>query len=426
MLVEFSVSNFRSIKEEARLSLVAGPGKDHPDSTFTAENRAATAARPIRLLRSAAIYGANAAGKTNVILALKAMHDIVLGSALGLAELPVTPFRFDPACSARPTTFEVTCVADQVRYQYGFRATRNEVTDEWLYAWPSGRLQIWFERRRREVTGEPSWKFGGKLTGDREIWKRNTRPQSLFLSTAVLLNSAQLAPVVNWFRKRLHFAGVGGWGPRFTREYCEKDGGAAVLAFLTAADLAITGIRIVKKDFSPDALPEGMPTDLKKVLADQLAGRKTVDVFLKHQPKGGKTEELELDDESDGTRKMFAFAGPWLDSLAEGNVIVFDELHDNLHPALVRFLVSRFHDPAANPHGAQLVFATHDTSLLNRELFRRDQVWFCERDDRLETRLFPLSDFRPRRGVDNLERAYLTGRFGALPFIQESGRQTSD
>ena len=394
MLVEFSVTNFRSVKEEMRLSLVAGPGKEHADSIFTVENRADTATRPIRLLRSAAIYGANAAGKTNVIRGLKAMHDIVLGSARGLAELPVTAFRFDPACSAQPTAFEVTCIADDVRYQYGFRATRNEVTDEWLYAWPSGRLQVWFERRGGDVSGAPSWKFGGKLTGDREVWKRATRPQALFLSTAVSLNSTQLLPVFDWFRKRLHIVGVGSWTPSFTLEYYDKNGGADVLDFLSAADLAVTGVRVVE----------------------------TADIFLKHQPRGGQQEELNMDDESHGTQKMFALIGPWLHSLAEGDVIVFDELHANLHPALVRFLVSRFHDPIANPHGAQLVFTTHDTSLLDRDFLRPDQIWLCERNDRLETSLFPLSDFRPRRGVENLERAYLAGRFGALPYVRRSSR----
>ena len=144
------------------------------------------------------------------------------------------------------------------------------------------------------------------------------------------------------------------------------------------------------------------------------------------QPRGAPPEELDLDDESDGTQKMFALAGPWLDSLAKGNVIVFDELHDNLHPALVRFLVNRFHDPKTNPSGAQLVFTTHDTSVLDRHLFRTDQIWFCERDDRLETSLFPLSDFRPRRGVENLERAYLAGRFGGVPYIRGSSSQKSD
>ena len=420
MLIEFSVANFRSIKDEVRLSLVAGPGKEHAASILTVGSRAETAVRPIRLLPSVAIYGANAAGKTNVIRGLKTMHDIVLGSAAsGPAELPVTPFRFDPACSDQPTTFEVMCIADGVRYQYGFRATRNEVTDEWLYAWPSGRLQVWFERRNREATGEPSWKLGGKLTGDRQVWKRATRPQALFLSTAVSLNSTQLLPVFDWFRKRLHVAGVGGWSPGFSVNYA-KNGGADVLGFLAAADLAVTGLRIVEKEIPPDQLPEEMPAELKTLLAQG----KAIDIFLQHQPKEGQQAELDMDEESHGTQKMFALAGPWIDSLAEGNVIVFDELHDNLHPALVRFLVSRFHDPTANQHGAQLVFTTHDTSLLDRDLFRLDQIWLCERNDRLETSLFPLSDFQSLRSIVNLERAYLAGRFGALPYIRSSDRSS--
>ena len=414
MLVEFSVANFRSIKEEVRLSLVAGPGKEHADSILTAESRAETAARPLRLLPSAAIYGANAAGKTNVIRGLKTMHDIVLGSApsrvlgsaaRGPAELPVTPFRFDPACSDQPTAFEVMCIADGVRYQYGFRATRSEVTEEWLYAWPSGRLQVWFERRSGDTTGEPSWKLGGKLTGDREVWKRATRPQALFLSTAVYFNSTQLRPIFDWFDERLHVGGVGGWSPVFTVEYAKKYG-ANVLGYLAAADLALAGLRIVEKEVPPDQLPE------------------EIEIFLQHQPKDGQQGELDMDEESHGTQKMFALAGPWLDSLAEGNVIVFDELHDNLHPALVRFLVSRFHDPTTNPHGAQLVFTTHDTSILDRDLFRSDQIWLCERNERLETSLFPLSDFRLRRSIENLERAYLAGRFGALPYIRSSDRSS--
>ena len=419
MLVEFSVANFRSIKDEARLSLVAGPAKEHADSILTVESRAETAARPLRLLSSAAIYGANAAGKTNVIRGLKTMHDIVLGSASGLAELPVTPFRFDPACRDQPTTFEVMCIADGVRYQYGFRVTRSEVTDEWLYAWPSGRLQVWFERRSGDATEAPSWKLGGKLTGDRQVWKRATRPQALFLSTAVSLNSMQLLPVFDWFRKRLHVAGVGGWSPGFTVDYSKK-GGADVLGFLAAADLGIVDLRIVEKEIPPDHIPKEIPAKLNSLIADG----KAIDIFLKHQPKEGQQEELEMDEESHGTQKIFALAGPWLDSLAEGNVIVFDELHDNLHPALVRFLVKRFHTPTANQNGAQLVFTTHDTSMLDRDLFRLDQIWLCERNDRLETSLFSLSDFRPRRGIENLERAYLAGRFGALPYIRSGDRST--
>lgn len=424
MLVEFSVSNFRSIKDEARLSLVARPDKEHEDSIFTVESPT-EGARPIRLLRSAAMYGANAAGKTNMVMGLKAMHDIVLRSSGSLDQLPVTPFRFDPACSARPTSLEVVCVAEGVRYQYGFTATADEVIDEWLYAWPSGRPQIWFERNRSGSTESTSWKLGGKLTGDREVWKRATRANDLFLSTAVALNSKQLQPIFDWFRKRLHVVGGGGWDYDFSVHYCEKSK-AAVVDFLTAADLAVTDIRIEEKAFSTDMLPKDMPPKLRETIAETLIAREMEDISLQHRPKGGASAELDMDEESHGTQKLFALAGPWLDSLAEGNVIVFDELHDHLHPELVRFLVSRFHDPSANPHGAQLVFTTHDTSILDRDVFRVDQIWFCERNDRLETTVFPLSDFRARKGVENLGRAYLSGRFGALPYIPGSSRQISD
>ena len=419
MLIEFSVTNFRSIKEEACLSLVASRDKKHGDSNVV-EPKLAENGRPIQLLRSAAIYGANASGKTNLLRGLQTMRDIVLNASGSLDELPVTPFRFDPECHTLPTSFEVICVADGVRYQYGFSATPHEVIDEWLYAWPSGRMQVWFERSCSETSNEPLWKLGGKLTGDREVWRRATRPQALFLSTAISLNSTQLRPLFDWFRERLHVASVGGWDRSFSLEYCRETDQAEIVDFLTAADLAVADIRIVEKDFSPDMFPE------LKDLAEKLSGEGTwVDVFLKHQPIGGESAELDLDEESHGTQKMFALAGPWLDSLAKGNVIVFDELHDNLHPALVRFLINRFHDPEANPYGAQLIFSTHDTSILDRDMFRPDQIWFCERNEHLETRLFPLSDFRPRRSVEDLEKAYLAGRFGALPYIRGSGRQPS-
>ena len=420
MLIEFSVANFRSIKAEACLSLVAGHDKKHGDSNVV-EPKLAKNGRPIRLLRSAAIYGANASGKTNLLLGLSTMRNIVLRSSDHLDELPVTPFRFDPECHTLPTSFEVICVAEGVRYQYGFSATPHEVTDEWLYAWPSGRTQVWFERSRSETSGEPSWKLGGKLTGDREVWRRATRPQALFLSTAVSLNSTQLLPLFNWFRERLHVVSYSGWAPDFSLKYSRENDQADIVNFLAAADLAVADIRIAEKELPKDATPE------MKDFAEKLAEKGVwVDVFLRHQPIGGESAELKMAEESHGTQKMFALAGPWLDSLDKGNVIVFDELHDHLHPALVRFLVSLFHDPEANPHGAQLIFSTHDTSILDRNVFRPDQIWFCERNEHLETRLFPLSDFRSRQGVEDLEKAYLAGRFGALPYIRGSGRRPSD
>ena len=411
MLVEFALGNYRSIKEEMRLSLVASPDKRLEDSNVVT-NELGPGVRPIRLLRSAAIYGANASGKTNLLRGLSAMHDIVVNSSGNLDQLPVTPFRFDPACHNKPSQFEVVCIADNVRYQYGFSATRHEVVDEWLYAWPRRQMQVWFERSRGVAPGTSRWTLGGKLTGDRQVWQRATRPQALFLSTAVALNSTQLLPLFNWFRERLRVVvGYREVNPEYTTKYCDERDRSEVVDFLAASDLAISDIRIVQKR-----------TALDEEVGSKQSDATPVDVLVQHQPEGGEPAEIDISEESDGTRKMFALAGPWVDSLARGNVIVLDELHDNLHPELVRFLVAQFHDPAASPYGAQLIYSTHDTSILTQDLLRRDQIWFCRRDERLETSIFPVSDFRMRRSDEDLERAYRAGRFGALPYVRRSRR----
>ena len=127
---------------------------------------------------------------------------------------------------------------------------------------------------------------------------------------------------------------------------------------------------------------------------------------------------FDFEDEPDGTQKLFAFAGPWLDALKNGYVLVIDELHDNLHPKMVRFLVDLFHSAEMNPKNAQLVFTTHETSILNQKVFRRDQIWFCEKDAKQATNLYPLTDFSPKKGRENLEANYLAGRYGALPYLR--------
>ena len=131
-----------------------------------------------------------------------------------------------------------------------------------------------------------------------------------------------------------------------------------------------------------------------------------------------RIENFDFEDESDGTQKLFSLAGPWIDSLDNGYVLFIDELHDNLHPLLVQFLVKLFHNTETNPNNAQLVFTTHETSILNQKVFRRDQIWFCEKDEDHATRLYPLTDFSPRKGRENLELAYLSGRYGALPYVR--------
>ncbi len=417
MIIEFSVENFRSIKNEARLSLAAGHGKEHRGRNVMIPELT-QGVRSVPLLRSAAMYGANAAGKSNLIRALYTMQQIVRQSGRGIGELPVTPFRFSPESIFQPTTFEVVGVVNRMRFQYGFSATADVVTEEWLYAWPLGRIQFWFERATDPESGEAKCKFGNKLAGDKEVWRRATRPNALLLSTAITLNSEQLRPIFDWFNENLHVSGSGSWGREFSAQWCDGDRKDEVLQFLRAADVAIDDMRIVRKEFTPDMLPSDMPADLKNRVKEEYSGTELVEIRLSHKTKHGQPVELLLNEESDGTQKIFELAAPWIDTFDNGHVIVLDELHEHLHPSLVRFLVNRFHDPTANASGAQLIFSTHDTSILNQDVFRRDQIWFCERNSRQETLLFPLTDFRPRRGVENLERSYLGGRYGAVPVLR--------
>ena len=411
MLIEFSAENFRSIKQEARLSLVADPEKERSDTHSVVPFLRKAGSHPSRLLRSAAIYGANAAGKTNLLRALSMMRRIVLNSYRDDDAIPVTPFLFDSTSRDQPTTFEIIFLSDGVRYQYGFSANPKMVVAEWLYAWPSGRVQRWLHRQDGE------WTFGDKLIGARHVWRRATRPDALYLSTAVALNSNQLKPIVDWFRDIVPI------GVSDTRENTvsmrrlRESGQSGLIEFLQTADLAIADLRVSQEEFRPDT----RPADLQSTVPDQATTGRAAgtvgQVWLSHDIGDGKPTDLTLQEESDGTRTMFALAGPWLESLHEGHLVMIDDLHDSLHPKLVQFLIDQFHDPTINRRGAQLIFSTHDTSILSQEVFRRDQIWFCERNKRQETKLFPLTDFSPRTGVENLGRSYLAGRYGAVPYI---------
>ncbi len=414
MLVEFSVENFRSIKNEACLSLVASPDDKGSQSHLVTPETKKKTNSPTQLLCSAAIYGANAAGKTNLLRALSTMRTIVVDSKRDLDSIPVTPFLFDSTSRDKPSTFEVICLVNGVRYQYGFSATAEQVTDEWLYAAPRGRIQLWYQRSKDH------WKLGNNLSGNREVWRRATRSDALFLTTAISLNNEQLRPLYDWFKKTLCVTTAGIWGRGFTISKVRNNEKSELITFLQAADLGINDLRLSEQEFKPDMVPANVPENIREQIIQDNIGRKIRGIWVGHDVGETKTTELELSEESGGTKKIFALAGQWLDTLRNGHVLVVDELHENLHPNLVRFLVKQFHDPKVNTNGAQLIFSTYDTSILSQEVFRRDQIWFCERNRGQETRLFPLTDFHARKGIDNLERGYLSGRYGAVPYIDSN------
>ncbi len=417
MLIEFSVKNFRSFAEEQSLSLLkSAAGELSQTNTFTTETTG-----NISLLRSAAIYGANASGKSNLIRALQAMQHIVTTSASGKTgqKLSVTPFRLRSDMINKPSMFEVLCIADGVRYQYGFCATRDRVTDEWLFAYPKGRAQKWFERSWNNRDKEYKWSLGYNLSGEKQIWQRSTREDALFLSTAVQLNSEQLRPLFKWFEETIKFANVGGWSPTFTAQLCREEK-KQILEFLHAADISITDIDVQEEPFDPRYLSDDMPEPLKELVVDQMHDKQIMDISTAHLDDSGNKVFFDFDEESDGTRKLFSFAGPWIDSLSKGYALFIDELHDNLHPKLVAYLISLFQNPAINTKNAQLIFTTHDTSILTQDIFRRDQVWFCEKGTQQASSLIPLIEFKPKKGRENLEVAYLSGRYGAVPHISSA------
>ncbi len=418
MLIEFSVKNWRSINSEQRLSLTAATGKELIDANTFQPQAPATG----RLLRSAAIYGPNAAGKSNLISALVLLKQMVLFSAsksqLG-DEIDVRAFRLDSQTQAQPSEFEIIFVANGVRYQYGFAADRTRIIEEWLFAFPAGRPQRWLGRL---WDGERyQWETASALTGPKQLWQESTRENALFLSTAVQLNSKQLLAVFDWFKNTLKIANIAGWHPQMTSKLCKEEvTRRKVVAFLKAADLDIEDMQVDTEKFSAKHFPSNLPKDILDNLIDDFKEKEFIEIKTIHRSAQGEQVVFELDEESAGTRKIFSLAGPCLEALEQGAVFIIDELNDKLHPKMLEFLIQLFHDNKTNAKNAKLIFTTHDTSNLNQKIFRRDQIWFCEKNQEQATQLFPLTDFSPRKGRENLEESYLAGRYGALPYIRAS------
>lgn len=418
MLLEASVANYLSFAEKQVFSLMANSGKEH-ESLNVAEVQAS---HQHRVLKSALIYGANSSGKSNFLLALVAMRRLVLHSATKQrgSKLDIHSFRLDTTLRSQPSEFEVQFIADGVRYQYGFTASSTHIYDEWLFAYPKGQAQQWFQRAWDEEKQEHAWKFGSNLQGEKTLWQRATRENALFLSTAVQLNSKQLQPVFDWFNDTLQFIGIDGTSPQFTAESVQKGNKDQVLKFLKAADINLSDLS-VKDILLEESLPEGLPQKLRELILEDVNKLDISGLAIKTQrlDNAGNPVEFLFEEESDGTQKFFGLIGPWLDVLDNGLVLFVDELNNSLHTHLVGLLIQLFHNPKTNLHNAQLIFTTHDTNQLSQEIFRRDQVWFCEKNEQQATRLYPLTDFNARKDRENLELAYLSGRYGAVPFVKE-------
>lgn len=369
-----------------------------------------------RAVRAAAIYGPNAGGKTTLLRALQLMRGVVLESATLRPDqgFNVQPFALEAATKNEPTLFEATILIDGVRHQYGFEFTPQRITREWLLVYQTKRPQRWFERAYDPETDGESYEFSSHLTGAKRVWLEATRPNALFLSTAIQLNSDSLQPLYQWFHSALTVVLDTEQFPHdFTTAMIEGSNDTSVAAMLAAADIGIAGISVRREK----SIQRGFRLNFATGEMETLAGEgELVLPKFRHQV-GSISADFDLTDESQGTQKLYALAGPILEIIAHGRVLVVDELDRSLHPLLVRQLVKTFHDPSINTRGAQLVFSTHDTSLLDADLLRRDQIWFAEKDSAQAATLVPLTDFSPRKH-EAFERAYLTGRYGGVPVLE--------
>lgn len=422
MLIRFRAENFRSIKDGQELSLVAS-NLDEPVGKI-----APMLAGKLDLLCATAIYGSNASGKTNVIDALESMNRIILYSQTkweGREGIPYSPFHFDSVSKKKPTRFEVDILLNNVRYQYGFSINKKIILEETLYAYPMGKPQLWFERKSHKKT---KFKFGKNLTGENKTIQKLTRPNSLFLSAAAQNNHPQLSLIYEWFLNRVSFISSAYRDEQDTLRKITNDEVSAtdIIEFLKLADLGICDIdfsewdKNSKKEMSGfrKGLAELLKEHVSKEIGEEFATDKNFfkTVKLVHLGNKGKTFSLDLQKESHGTQTLFSLIGPILYAAKTGGLVVIDELENGMHPILARRLVNFFNSEITNPKNAQLIFTTHSTNLLREGLFRRDQVWFTEKDQKGRTHLYPLTDFKPRK-TENIERGYLQGRFGAVPFL---------
>jgi AAA15 family ATPase/GTPase len=352
------------------------------------------------------------------------VKEFVISSAKDLQEgeeIAVKPFLFNQVGLTQPCEFEVQFIQEGVRYQYGFAVTKERVTDEWLIAYPEGRPQRWFERTFQSDSNDCQWYFGSRFIGRKKQWQEMTRSNALFLSTAIQWNNEQLKPVFTWFQRLFIINPNTLLSPNFSMKACHDDEKKKqILTFMNEADISISDIQMETKDFSSEDLPSDMPEEMKEEICRKLDGKKTMKIGFLHSFAGGDFQViLSSNEESDGTRKLFAYAGPWLDMLSKGRIIIADELGNNLHPKIMRYLIAMFHSDSTNPGNGQLIFTAHDTSLMDQDFIRRDQVWFIEKDDSNASNLYPLTDFKPRAG-EALQKGYLNGRYGALPYTREA------
>ena len=412
MLIRFTVTNHLSICESQELSLVASTLKDRRDGLIDCK-----AVSSKTVLPAIVIYGANASGKSNVLNALETMKKLVLWShnkGEPGGGIPREAFKLDPACSSAPSVFEIDFVLDGVRHHYGFEATDEEFSAEWLYTYPVSHPRKLFERDKVVFS------FGRELTGQNQKIAGLTRSNSLFLSAAAQNSHEKLSNIYQYFKSITIANSISVRGAQASAQLARDELDSRVIKFLTAIDTGVVGHRRKSTEISEkaQAIQKEVTAAINKVLNITLSNEPEDDQYhfieLAHRDRKGESIYFDLDSESAGTRRLLVILSLVFQALDEGSPLCIDEVDASLHTKASEAILKLFCSPVTNLNGAQLIATTHDTNLMGSNVLRRDQLWFTEKTTQGATELYPLTEIRTRKG-DNIELGYLQGRFGALP-----------
>ncbi len=427
MLLEFKVSNYRSIGEEQILSLIPAPKQRDYINNILEKGK-------YNSLNVIGIYGNNASGKSNLLLSMSLLDRLVHLSARAssTSALPHDPFLLREGWQDKPTRFEISFVLNDNRYRYGLAFTKEEIANEWLYRKSQGREVPLFVREKDVIDVSNGFK-GNQKTIDAAV--EATRPNALFLSTCDMLNVEEAKTIFQWFKHFHMLNGLNTEDQTINTVSLMQDEQFRELInnYFLHLNVGITGFDINTKDFDPSELPEGIPEGTRNMLIEELKGKMSFTVFTRHQvynnlglPTNNHiTWKLE-ERESAGTNKAFQISGPVFWALMNGGVLIIDEIEAKMHPHMTMDTINLFLNKDTNPHNAQLIFATHDTNILSYSRLRRDQIYFTQKNNWESTEIYSLSDFvyagsndpsklEKERPDTDKEKRYLEGRYSAIP-----------
>jgi len=409
MIIEISIENFLSVKEKIVFSLASSSSRKLPQNLMELSGKE-------RLLKSAVVYGANASGKSNLIKAVFFMWNLVKTShAFNVdAKIPRIPFKLDKDCLTRPSKFEIIFIHNGIKYKYGFACDNEKVIDEYLFHWPKGKEATIFNRSdSRTFT----------FTEDKpqqNLIKKQMNDNVLYLSRATQLGYEKTKAAYEFMVNNIVINYSPNWAGFTVRKiYENQDFGDKVIDILQKADFGgITDLKVDKQKRKVVGAEFKIERGNATVNPMKQKEEDSYDIRFIHETGKGESVEFSINEESAGTRKTLSMLGPIFEILETGRVAFIDELESSLHPSITRFLVMLFNSKYNKKNG-QLIFTTHDTTLLSNELFRRDQIYICSKDPNKHTVLNSFLDYDLRESTD-FERAYLNGRVGGLPFIDET------